>query len=122
MCSNAAAAMEQLGSDQFSWESRMTHDQIQMNAYDEARRHFIRLVLSGRRLDSACEERERIFESSRRSRCTFCLVEKHVSEFYDRGCGPQAWCIECMKANIKARSCTDSAKWKAIRSTELELA
>ena len=100
----------------------MTYDQIQMNAYDAARRHFIRLVLGGRRLDSAYEERQRIFEASRRSRCTFCLVEKHVSEFYDRGSGPQAWCMKCMKANIKARNCTDYAKWKAVRSPALELA
>ncbi len=100
----------------------MTYDEIRMNAYDEARKHFIRLLLGGRRLDSAYDERERIFEASRRSRCTFCLVEKHVSQFYDRGPGPQAWCIECMKANIKARNCTDSAKWRAIKSTELELA
>jgi hypothetical protein len=93
ICSNAVAAIEQLRSDQFSWESQMTYDQIQMNAYDEARRHFISLVLGGRRLDSAYEERERILEASRRSRCTFCLVEKHVSEFYDRGSAhrPGAW-------------------------------
>jgi hypothetical protein len=100
----------------------MTYDQIQINAYEEARRHFIRRILSGWRLDSAYEERERIFEASRRCRCSFCLVEKHVSEFYDRGSGPQAWCIECAKANIKARNCTDHAKWKAIRAGQLQLA
>ena len=100
----------------------MTHEQVNLNAYEEARRRFIRLILGGWRLESAYEERERIFQVSRRSRCTFCLVEKHISEFYDRGFGPQAWCIVCMKASIKARNTTDSAKWRAIKNTELELA
>ena len=100
----------------------MTYDQIQMTAYDEARRHFIRLVLSGRRLDSAYEERERIFEASRRSRCTSAWWRNMFPSSTIGASGPQAWCIECKKANIKARNCTDSAKWKAIRSTELELA
>ena len=100
----------------------MTHEQIKLNAYEQARRHFIRLILGGTRLDTAYEERQRIFDASRRSRCTFCLVEKHITEFYDKGSGPQPWCIACMKANIKARNTTDSAKWKAIKSAELELA
>jgi len=100
----------------------MTHEQIKINAYEEARRRFIRMILGGWRLESAYEERERIFDASRRSRCTFCLVEKHISEFYDKTSGPQPWCIECMKANSKARNTTDPAKWKAIKSTALEFA
>jgi hypothetical protein len=98
----------------------MTHEQIKLNAYEQARRHFIRLILGGARLDTAYEERERTFDLSRRSCCTFCLIEKHISEFYDKGPGPQAWCIECMKACIKARNTSDPAKWKAIKNIELE--
>jgi hypothetical protein len=76
----------------------MTHEQINVKAYDEARRAFIdQLLQQGRSLEYATQSRKLIFESSRLCRCTKCEIEKHVSEFYQEANrhGPQAWCKAC---------------------------
>ncbi len=96
----------------------MTHEQINLNAYDEARRHFISMVIGGYSLEKSQEERAKVFEASKRSRCTNCLCEKHVSKFYDKGCGPQAWCINCQlasKTGYRQERAENRAKWKALK-------
>lgn len=97
----------------------MTYADINAHAYDEARRHFIALLLSGVDLHSAELKREEVYEASRRARCTRCHVEKHVDEFYEQGpTRVQSWCITCHLEYHNERKCTtaNSEKWKAVCS------
>ena len=86
----------------------MTHDAINERAYDEARRAFISMMLyEGYRLETANEKRAEIYEASKRSRCTKCLLEKHVSQFWTKdGDRAQSWCIQCGKEYSKMRHST----------------
>lgn len=98
----------------------MTYDLIEINAYDEARRAFISLMLAGSSLDHASGKRAEIFEQSRVSRCSKCLMEKHVSKFYKNGnTATQTYCIDCMKEYVRVRGITDYNEWRSIRHEAL---
>ena len=88
----------------------MNYDELNARAYDEARRHFISMLLDGINLDAAILKRAEVYEAMRRSRCSHCHVEKHVSEF--NACFSsnrvQSWCRQCMSNDKKERL----AAWK----------
>ena len=76
----------------------MTLDQVDLIAYNEARLDFISRLLDGFDLESANEKHKEVFENSRRARCSLCLIEKHVDEFYRRGVNSsalQSYCKPC---------------------------
>lgn len=76
-----------------------TYEDINLRAYEEARRDFRSMMLHGGYLyETALEKRQEVYDLSRRSRCTACGMEKHVTEF----CGKtettiQSWCRQCSK-------------------------
>ena len=83
----------------------MNYDDLNARAYDEARRNFISDILDGVNLDAATLKRAEVYELMRRSRCSRCHTEKHVSEF--NACFSanrvQSWCRECMSNDKKER-------------------
>lgn len=97
-----------------------TYESINLTAYDESRRAFRDMMLyRGFLFESAIEKRAEVYEQSRRSRCTVCEMEKHVSEFYskDKGACVQSWCNECLKAYSKVRHQTANRdKWNAAKA------
>jgi len=83
----------------------MTYDQMNLTAYDEARRAFRDMMLyRGFLYESALEKRREVYEESKRSRCTACGMEKHVSAFQGKTeTTIQSWCRQCTQEYVRLR-------------------